>query len=179
MTVAEIFSKIAGLYLKGIMFHSDMARYFNFLNLCGYKKMHEHEFRNQNEKFMKLQNYYTEHYQKLLPDNNLTGETVIPANWYNYKRSDVNAADKKNAVKMAFAKWVEWEYHVKQELTEYVKALREAGECAAACEIEQELCNLAEETKHAESIHITLKSMDYPLDYIESVQSIFKEKYKK
>lgn len=179
MTLAEIFSRVASIYLKGIMFHSDMARYFDFLNLSGYKKMHEHEFYAQNKKYMKLQGYYTEHYQKLLPDPNLTGETVIPANWYNYKRSDVNAADKKNAVKLAFTKWIEWEHHVKHELTECVKALREADEYAAACEIEQELCDLSEEIKRAECMNITLKSRDYPLDYIDDIQAALCEKYKK
>lgn len=42
MTCEEIFSKIANTYVNGIMFHTDMVQYFDFLNLHGYKRLHEY-----------------------------------------------------------------------------------------------------------------------------------------
>ena len=40
MTVEEIFKNLANHMIKGLILHSELANYYDFLNLTGYKKCH-------------------------------------------------------------------------------------------------------------------------------------------
>ena len=40
MTVDEIFSKLSGHMIKGLMIHDQMSDYYDFLSLRGYKRCH-------------------------------------------------------------------------------------------------------------------------------------------
>jgi hypothetical protein len=44
MTVEEVFKSIAERQLQGLMMHEDLANYYDFLNLHGYKKCQEYHF---------------------------------------------------------------------------------------------------------------------------------------
>lgn len=179
MTCEEIFSKIANAYLNGVMFHDDMVQYFDFLNLHGYKRMHEYHRKCESEYSRKLHGYYTNRYQKLLPETGEYAKSAIPKDWYNYKRSDVSAADIKNGVKTGFEKWIEWERNVYTILNEAVKELGELNDFAAAYEIGMQLCDTEEELKRAERMLLTLKSVDFSIDYIQEQQGELHKKYKK
>ncbi|MBD5128424.1 MAG: hypothetical protein HDT43_00640 [Ruminococcaceae bacterium] len=178
MTCEEIFSKIANAYLNGIMFHNDMVQYFDFLNLHGYKRLHEYHCKCESECNRKLHGYYMNRYQKLLPES---GEysRAIPKDWYGYKRSEVTSADVKKGVKTGFEKWVEWERSVCAFLNEAVKELGELGDYAAVCEISERLCETEEELKRAERMLLTLKSVDFSIEFIQEQQSKLHKKYKK
>ena len=56
--------------------------------------------------------YYINHYNKLIPEvtnNSLTSSSILPNNWYNYTREDVDINTKRNAVKSGLEKYVHWE----------------------------------------------------------------------
>lgn len=179
MTCEEIFSKIANTYINGIMFHTDMVQYFDFLNLHGYKRLHEYRCKCESVGSRKLHGYYTNRYQKLLPESGEYARSAIPQDWYKYKRSEVTAAEIKKAVKSGFEKWVEWERSVCETLNKAVKELGELGDYAAAYEIGMQLCETENELKRAERMLLTLKSVDFSIDYIQEQQSKLHKKYKK
>ena len=54
MTYEEIFSNISAHMIKGIMFHAQMADYFDFLGLKGYKRLHEYHYFDESIMFRKL-----------------------------------------------------------------------------------------------------------------------------
>ena len=58
MTCEEIFSKLDARRIKGMMFHQQMADYFDFLNLKGYSCLHRHRFMEETKSLAKLHNYY-------------------------------------------------------------------------------------------------------------------------
>lgn len=179
MTCEEIFSKIANTYVNGIMFHTDMMQYFDFLNLHGYKRLHEYRCKCESENSRKLHGYYTNRYQKLLPENGEYAKSVIPQDWYKYKRSDVPTSEIRKAVKMGFEKWVEWEHTVCTALSDAVKELTALGDYAAAYKMEEQLCETENELKRAERMHLALKSVDFSIDYIQEQQCELHKKYKK
>ena len=57
MTVDEIFNKIAQHMVEGLMVHTQMSDYFNFLSLDGYHKCHEYHFLEESRNFRKISNY--------------------------------------------------------------------------------------------------------------------------
>lgn len=179
MTCEEIFSKIACTYLNGVMFHTDMARYFDFLNLHGYKRLHEYRSKCENGDLRKLHGYYMDRYQKLLPESEEPARTVIPQDWYRYKRSEVSTADIKKGVKSGFEKWAEWERGVCAVLNEAVKELEEIGDHSAAYEICLQLRETEDELKRAERMLLALKSVEYSIDFIQGQQGKLHKKYKK
>ncbi|MBD5383733.1 MAG: hypothetical protein HDR72_01870 [Ruminococcaceae bacterium] len=179
MTCEEIFSKIANIYLNGIMYHTEMVQYFDFLNLHGYKRMHEYHRKCESEHSRKLHGYYTNRYQKLLPETGEYAKSAIPRDWYGYKRSEVTSADVKKGVKAAFEKWVEWERSVCAILNEAIKELGEHNDYAAACEIGMQLRDTEDELKRAERMLLTLKSVDFSIDFIQEQQCELHKKYKK
>lgn len=179
MTCEEIFSKIANAYLNGIMFHVDMVRYFDFLNLHGYKRLHEYRRKCESKCYSKLLGYYTNRYQKLLPESGEYARSVIPQDWYSHKRGEVTSADLKNGVKSGFEKWVEWERSVCAVLNEAVKELTKLEDYAAAYKVGSMLCEVKDELKRAERMLLALKSVDFSAEYIQEVQCVLHKKYKR
>lgn len=179
MAVKEIFTKISDLYVNGIIFHSDMSKYFDFLNLHGFKRLHQYRYFCESKENCELQGYYINRFQELLPETESYSESPIPQSWHKYKRSDVSASDKANGVKAGFEKWLNWEKSVRTTLQMSAKELRNLGECEAACEVECMLCDNEEEIKRAERMFLMLKSVDFSPEYIEEIQPELHKKYKK
>ena len=66
MGVEDIFSQLVEHMIQGIMIHSQMADYYNFLGLKGYAKCHEYHFFSENIGFRRLSWYYLKHHNKLI-----------------------------------------------------------------------------------------------------------------
>ena len=65
MNSEELFAKISAHMVKGIMFHAQMADYYDFLGLRGYKRMHEYHYFEESMMFRALHRYYINNYCKL------------------------------------------------------------------------------------------------------------------
>ena len=68
MTYEEIFSNISAHMIKGIMFHAQMADYFDFLGLKGYKRLHEYHYFDESIMFRKLSRYYINNCSRLIDE---------------------------------------------------------------------------------------------------------------
>ena len=114
MTVEEIFATISSHMVKGLMIHTQLADYYDFLGLCGYKRCHEYHALKETCSYRGINRYYINHYNKLVVEQPIENPEVIPQNWYQYTRQDVDANTKRNAVKNGLDKWVEWEQETKK-----------------------------------------------------------------
>ena len=179
MTVEEVFVSIVNHQIKGVMFHAQMADYFDFLSLKGYKRMHECHYYEESCEFRSTCRYYINHYGKLLPSQNIPDPEVIPSNWLKYSRSEVDISTKRNAIKKAFQQWVEWEKETKKVYQEAWTNLIQEGEVAAALFVKEMICDVDCELKCAERMELDLKSVDYSMEYILPEQDCLHEKYKK
>lgn len=170
MTVEEIFSRMKAHALEGMVFHDEMARYFDFLNLCGYRECHKMHYEDETEGYRKLCEYYMNHFNRLLPNAPMERPNVIPESWLGYTRQDVDAGTKTSAVKTAIKRWVEWERETKDLYESMYAELLNENEIAAASFVLEYVKDVDRELKDAEKMHIDLESVGYDIGFILSNQ---------
>lgn len=179
MTVEEIFSQVSKHMIDGIMTHSQLADYYNFIGLKGYSKCHEYHFLIENNNFRKLCCYYIKHFNKLIPELPNDNPHIIPAAWYNHTRVDVDGNTRKTAIQSGIEKWVNWEYNTKVFYQNMYGKLIEIHEVAAAEELEKYISDVDNELAFAQQKHIENKAIDYDIFDIIAKQDELYEKYKK
>ena len=179
MTAEEIFASIVNHQIRGVMFHAQMADYFDFLSLRGYKRLHECHYYEESCEFRSTCRYYINHYGKLISPGVTADPEVIPSGWLKYSRSDVDAGTKRTSTKKAFQMWVDWEKDTKKLYQQAWKDLMEIGDVASALFVKDMICDVDCELKCAERMELDLKSVDFSLDVIIPEQKCLHDKYKK
>ena len=179
MTASEIFQKVSEQQIKGVMVHDYMVDYFNFLNLHGYKRMSEYHACKEMKAFRKIHRYYIDHYERLIPDLTFERVEIIPAKWYEHKRSDVDINTKRNAVKEAFEKWAAWENETKTLYHSLYKELMEAGDVTGALKVGELAQDVEDELKWIHRKQLDLAAVDYSMAYILDEQDYYHDFYKK
>lgn len=179
MTVDEIFAKINTHIIKGLMTHSQMADYYDFLGLKGYKRCHEYHYFAENCTYREVNRYFINHYSRLIPEMPIDNPAIIPESWYKYTRSDVDANTKKNAVKRGLTLWVDWEKETKKLYEEMYAELLAIKEIAGAMLVSELICDVNCELKKAERYMLEKKAVDYDMTVIMGEQKCWHKKYKK
>lgn len=179
MTVDEIYSKLAQHMTEGIMLHEQLANYYDFLGLRGYKRCHEYHFLKEICSYRSLCRYYINHHNTLIPYLPVKSPKIIPENWQKFTRQDVDAATKKNAVKNGFTVWESWERETKKLYEQMYKELTELDEIAFAEEIRKFVLDSDKELKNAEREALRLKAMDFDMPTIICEQKEIHDRYKK
>lgn len=177
MTASEIFGRINAHQIEGIMLHSQLAEYFGFLNLCGYKCQHEVQAMYEFVEHQKTVRYFVAHFNRLLPEAEAKDPEIIPSAWRNYTRQQVDAGTKRKAVRDAFLRWHSWESETKKLYEQAYADLHELGEVAAACEVKRLVESVACELERVESQRITLECLDYDLAAICAEQDRLLARY--
>lgn len=178
MKIEEIYSELSSHMIKGIMFHEQMADYYDFLNLHGYKRCHEYHMFDEMCGMRKLHRYFINHYNMLIPENKVGDPDAIPKTWYQHMRNDVDISTKRNAVRTGIEKWVKWETETKDLYQRMYKELMDLGEVAAANKLACWVVDVDKELKYATRKYIMLMSVDFSLDYICMEQDDLHSKYK-
>lgn len=178
MTVAEVFTEISKHMIKGMMTHEQLANYYDFLGLCGYKRCHEYHYLSESCKYRDLCNYYITTHNMLIPESEVENPKVIPRSWYSTTRQKVDNTTKRNAIKSGLDAWVTWEYETKSLYETMWKELIEQGEISDAMKVQELLCDVNEELGNAERYALNLKAEDYDLGEIFIAQEEEHEQYK-
>lgn len=177
MTTEEVFSALDARGVKGMMFHSQMADYFDFLNLRGYKRLHEYRFLSESAELRGLHRYYINHYDRLIPQKDPGDPKGIPENWYRYSRHDIGTSDKKRFILSAFKAWTEWEQETKKIYEDAWAELCSNNDYAAVNKISKCLADVDMELKKANRMWISLKDSEADLDYVLTVQDTLHDEY--
>lgn len=177
MTVEEIFMQIANHMIEGLMFHSQMSEYYEFLGLPGYSECHKYHYFCESWSFQDLCLYYIDEYNKLLPVSQASDPGVIPSSWYKYIRQDVDMNTRRSSIKTGLERWVEWETETKTLYEKMYKELINLGEVAAACKIQELVEDVSKELKTAQQYHLNKKASDYDMSVIVEEQSKHKEMF--
>lgn len=178
MTIDEIFQKICEHQIKGIMTHAQLADYYDFLDLHGYKRMHEYHMLDEICCMRSMHRYYLNHYNKLIPDTEISSPDIIPAAWFARTRFDVDTSTRKKAVYTGFEKWQAWEIETKKLYEQMYKEACDLGEIAAAMKIKELVCDVDTELKYVERSLIEIKAVDYDMTYVCEQQHWLHDKYK-
>lgn len=177
MELKEIYSKLSEHMINGMMLHDQMANYYDFLGLKGYKRCHEYHFMKETLGYRSLNRYFINHHNMLIPEPRFENESVIPASWYEHTRSDVDMATKKNAVRSGLTKWVEWERDTKKLYEQMYKELLEIDEVASAMKVKQLVCDVDCELKKAERYWLNKEAMGWDMSAIVEEQNRKHKKY--
>ena len=179
MELKEIYSGIVSHMIKGMMVHAQMADYYDFLGLQGYKRCHEYHFLKETCAYRGVSRYFINHHDMLIPDERIENPNVIPESWFNHKREDVDSSTKKNAIKAGLTKWVEWERDTKAFYQQMYQELINLGEIASACKVKELIVDVDCELKKAERYWLNKEAMSYDMPTIISEQKKKHDKYKK
>lgn len=178
-TLDEIYNEINSRQIVALMFHRQMADYFDFLGLRGYKRLHEYQYLCESKENLSLSRYYINHHGKILSDN-VRGEVkMIPATWVNANRISVGKSTKQKAVEDGFNAYHSWETETKAVYEKYAAKLRESGYESDAIFVDRFVEDVDKELKNVEHIVIDLISTGYDMIYIVESQKELHDKYKK
>lgn len=177
MDIKEIYSEIAERMIKGMMIHEQLANYYDFLGLKGYKRCHEYHYLKETCSYRGVCRYFINHHNMLIPEPEFDSPEIIPETWYNHVRSDVDASTKKNAVKTGLAKWLEWETDTKRLYERLYKEAMEIGEVASACKIKCLVKDVDCELKNVERYYLNKEATNYDLGGIIAEQKSKHRKY--
>ena len=175
----DIFNEISKRYVAAMMMHGQMADYFNFLGLKGYKRLHEYQFLTETLERREICRYFVDHHGKLLKDSFSGTVKVIPDSWYTASRLSIGKSTKQKAVEDGFIEYHNWESETKSIYEKYSQKLREAGAVADAIFVEELVEDVSAELQTVERMISDLISTGYDMVYIAEIQSEIHEKYKK
>ena len=179
MTVDEIYSEIAAHMIKGMMMHEQLANYYDFLGLSGYKRCHEYHFFDETCEYRSVCRYFINHHNKLIPYKSVDDPHVIPDSWYRHLRQGIDNNTKRNAIRSGLSAWVNWEKETKVLYEKMYKELMELNEVASAFKIKELICNVDCELKKAERYLLTKETTDYNIQSIMEEQKAKHDKYDK
>lgn len=177
-SVESIFSEINARMIAALMLHDQMADYFDFLGMKGYKRLHEYQYFSESMERKKLNQYYINHHNKLIPDIYSGQVAVIPENWITANRISVGKSTKQKGIEEGFHQYHEWESETKSLYEHYASKLREMGAVADAIMVEKLVGDVDQELKKLERIVVDLISSGYDMVYITESQQGLHDKYK-
>lgn len=173
----EIFQRVSERQITGMMMHEQLADFFDFLNLRGFKRLHEYHFFCESAEMRGVHRYYINHYNMLVTGGHPAKPTMIPDNWYAYTRQQVTTDVKRRSIRDAMVKWIAWERESKALYETCYKELCECCEIAAAQKIKDLVCAVDQEIKAADRLCIDLDSTGYDLTYIIMIQDAMHDHY--
>ena len=172
------FKILASHFIKGMMVHDQMASYYDFLGLRGYKRMHEYQFYKDSKIYRSIQRYCINVYGTFVPEERVEDPQLIPEGWRNYKKDQVDANTKKNAVESGIKKWISWETDTKIKLQDSIKRMIDSGNIADTLFVNKILKDVTHELKCAERKLVDLISTNYDMSYIVEEQTEIHDHYK-
>ena len=182
MPFEEICKLIAQRLLQGCMNHEQFANYYDFLGLEGYSIFHEYHFFEQMHGYREFITYYIDHQDKLVQDfspNSLSTFNIIPDNWYDYTRDDVDLNTRRNAVKSGLEKYIHWEKETKKFLEDMYTQTIQQGFIGISIQIKKYIKSVEEEIKHANKVYLEIKVTDYDMPTVVAKQDYLIKKYSK
>lgn len=177
-TVEDVYAEVNARYIAALMFHDQMADYFDFLGLHGYKRIHEHQYYEESRERRKLNRYYINHHGRLIPYRFTGTVNMIPDGWLTANRISVGRSTKQKAVEDGFNAYREWEAETKKLYENYSKKLRDLGAVSDAVFLESMVEDVSEELKQLERIITDLISAGYDMVYVVESQKKLHDKYK-
>ena len=174
-----LYSMVNTHMITALMFHDQMADMYDFLNLHGFKRMHEYQHLAESLEHRKLKRYVLNHHNMLVMDENIENPSVIPLEWYNYNRFDVTPQVREQSIKKSFQRYKEWESNTKDMYNSVCKVFFEHGKVADFEHVSCLLSDVDIELKCLERLELELESCNYSMEYILTLQPDLHEKYKK
>jgi hypothetical protein len=179
MTAKEIFSEINRRQIIAQMFHREMAIYFSFLGLQGFKRQQEYRYRCEASENVNMLFWIIDHHNMLIETADIPSVSIIPKEWLTVSRLNVGQNTKTTSAKSAFDSWREWEEETLHLYEQYAKMLMESGDMEDCCKVNQLMKNTGCELKRLERQIEEYQLVGYDPVYLAEIQKKMHDKYKK
>lgn len=178
--VAEsVYNVINEHMCKGIAFHEQLADYFCFLGLKGYKKMLEYQYMKECAEKRDLHRRYIEVHQKILPVKQVRIPEFIPSDWSRYTTEDINDTVVSKFVRAALKEWKNWEEKTKDLYEDQCDVLMQAGLISDSEFVKDLIVDVEKEMKKVTQIMESLNGTGYDATMIHGQQDKYNKTYKK
>ena len=174
----DVYCALSEHMAKGISFHEQLADYFCFLGLHGYKKMLEYQYMEECESKRHLHKRYIEQHGKIIVPKEVQIPMFIPKDWSKYTTNDVNDSVLPKFVKSAMEQYKQWEHETKELYEEQWQKCMNNGMGADAEYISKLIQDVTKELKEINRMCEQLNGTGYDVIAIHSMQDKYHEKYK-
>lgn len=174
----EVYMKLDEHMQKALNFHEQLADYFCFLGLQGFKRKLECQYMDECANKRKLHHKYINLHQKLIPLRQAQFQQMIPRDWSKYTTNDVNDSVLPKFVKSAMEQYKQWEHETKELYEEQWQKCMNNGMGADAEYISKLIQDVTKELKEINRMCEQLNGTGYDVIAIHSVQDKYHEKYK-
>lgn len=144
--------------LEGMVFHDEMARYYDFLCMCDMRDKHRLHYAEETEGYIELCEYYMHHFNKMIPHTPMSRPDVIPESWYMYTRQDVDSTTRANAKRSGAKKWIAWESETKDLYEDCCRELLNSNDIAPAYWLMKYVKDVDDELADAHKLLIQVES---------------------
>lgn len=177
--IEELYVMIGERMCMALDFHNQLADYFCFLGLHGFKRMCEYQYMKESKEMRKVHRRYIDMHNKVLPINDAKGPSIIPRDWTKYTTHDIDDSVIPKFVRMALKEWYEWEKETKELYEDICKQFMEMGLYADYDYVETLIVDLEKECKKIMHLYEKLNGTGYDVNTIHGIQDKYHEKYKK
>lgn len=164
---------------KALDFHSQLADYFCFLGLQGFKRMAEFQFMKECAEMRKMHRRYIDHHGKILPVKDVRKSSFIPQSWSQYTTKDIDDSMLSKFTKLALESWHEWEKEGKEIYEDICDMLMDAGLHSDSEYVKDLLEGAEKECKKVMRLIEKLNGTGYDVTSVHGMQDKYHEKYKK
>lgn len=175
----EIYIELDEHMQKALALHEQLADYFCFLGLQGFKRKLEYQYMCEVAGKRKLHHKYVNMHGKLIPVRHVDVPHLIPNEWSRYTTQDVNDNVLPKYVKSAMEQYKEWEEKTKQLYEDMWQECTTYGMVADAEYISDLVSDVIKEIKKVNRMCEQLNGTGYEVTAIHNMQDKFHEKYKK
>lgn len=175
----QVYSAINEHMCKAIAFHEQLADYFCFLNLQGFKRMLDYQYMKECADKRKLHKRYINYHHKLIPVKQIQVPIFIPTEWNKYKTTDINDSVVPKFVRSALEQYKEWEEKTKELYEEQCDILRKYNIVTDEEYLKELIINVEKELKKIHRMIEKMNGTGYDVTTIHSMQDKYHEKYKK
>ena len=175
---AEIFSAILARQKKALSFHEQLCIIFNFLNLHGFKRLHEYQYRTESDTMQEIHRHYIKQHDRLIRVVPVESASEIPNDWYNAERNEVDGSIISQYAKREFQAYVQWESDTLNELERYAHELMEIGEVKDFAFVKAMVCDVAKELERAKRLYYKMSATGFDVAFIEEMQDEIHDKFK-
>lgn len=175
----DVYCALSEHMAKGISFHEQLADYFCFLGLHGYKKMLEYQYMEECESKRHLHKRYIEQHGKIIVPKEIQIPMFIPKDWSKYTTKDIDDSLVPKFVRSALEEYRKWEEQTKEVLKEQCSILMDANMIPDYEYVKEIIVDVEEEIKKVRKIVDKLNGTGYDVTMIHGVQDRYYDEYKK
>lgn len=179
MNVEEIYSKLSGHMLEGIMLHEQLMNCFLFLGLDGFAKEHEYHYLEETQNHIKLMRYYSDHHRGIIQMGSIDASSIIPASWYSNKKDNVDPGTRLKAIQAAYDEWIRWEKDTKTLYEHSYAELVALKEIASAEFVSELVKDVDYELSEAMNDKIQNELVSYDFPYLADLQPVKEKTFSK